>query len=78
MKAKILSKISGQFSITVEPQAEAILSPDGTLKLLPCDTCFELHWNKLNVVSFLCDDCYRDYLWDNFGSKTLVDQKVIA
>jgi hypothetical protein len=57
MNAKSINQISGDFTIDVDNQSEPILSPDKTLKLIPCDHCYKLEWKNLNVVSFLCDDC---------------------
>lgn len=47
----------GNVTIQFNSQADSILSPDGKLKLLPCETCDTLRWKALNVVSFLCEDC---------------------
>lgn len=55
----------GNVEIHFNNQAEAILSPDGTQKLLPCDDCLSLEWRKLNCVSFLCQSCYGKFLDEN-------------
>jgi hypothetical protein len=46
-------------TITWEPaQGPKLLSPDGTLQLLPCDGgCGTALWVAPNVVSTLCDNC---------------------
>jgi len=58
MNATQICKTTGDFVINVNAQCEAILSPDKTQKLIPCDHCLKLEWRRLNVVSFLCEDCY--------------------
>lgn len=56
MKASKLDR-HGNVEIAFNTQNEAILSPHGSLKLLPCEVCLELEWKRLAVVSFLCSDC---------------------
>lgn len=51
----------GEVQIQFNSQSEAIYSPDKKQKLLPCDFCGSLVWKPINVVSFLCKDCYLDY-----------------
>jgi len=47
--------------IEFNSQCEAILSPDGKQKLLPCDRCGKLEWKALNVVGFNCIPCHKLY-----------------
>lgn len=42
---------------TVDTNHEYITSPDGRLRLLPCDKCHRNFWVPLNVVSHVCDGC---------------------
>lgn len=58
---------SGEVLIQFNTQNEAILSPDKSLKLLPCEKCGELHWKELNVVSFLCPPCFKLFKEENGG-----------
>lgn len=48
----------GDVRIEFNSQCEEILSPDGKLKLLPCDKCGHLEWVQLNVVSKCCQPCW--------------------
>jgi hypothetical protein len=46
--------------IKFNSQSQAILSPDGQQRLLPCDgNCNRVVWVSLNTVSTLCEDCVK-------------------
>jgi hypothetical protein len=49
----------GGVSLTfvVDTNHEFITTPDGSLRLLPCETCHRNYWLPCNVVSHICDEC---------------------
>lgn len=57
----------GTITFTWNMQAYQLLSPDGTQHVLPCETCGQPEWVRLNVVSTLCNTCYAEALTCNTG-----------
>lgn len=50
-------------TITWDANYERLLSPDGTVHLLPCEKCGKPEWHALNVVTFICDPCTKKF-WE--------------
>lgn len=53
---------NGDITVRWNSQGEVLLSPDGTQKLMPCDTCGAVRWVDLNVVAYECHDCMNHHL----------------
>lgn len=70
LKAKV-NDCHDNLVIELNTQAEQILSPDKTLKLLACDGCDVLDWKKLNTASFLCPACYELHMAGNILPKAV-------
>jgi hypothetical protein len=50
------------FALDCYPEVgERVLSPDGKLHLLPCQTCLSPFWVELDVVYMICDQCEPDH-----------------
>ena len=48
---------NGDITITWNTCTERLKRPDGTVHLLPCESCGEPTWVAMNVVSRICDQC---------------------
>ncbi len=77
MKAKYSDIYGGMVIECHSGQSDAITSPCGKFKLLPCDDCLELQWRSINSVSFVCGSCGLKYR-ENVGSDSSNDGEAVA
>jgi len=51
---------NGDIVVRWNSQVDSLRSPDGKLKLMPCDRCGRPQWVALNVVTLLCPGCWTE------------------
>jgi len=73
MEGKVDS--SGTCTLSYNPsQGDALLSPDGSQQLLPCERCGAPKWVHVRVVSFLCSACDEEMdggVWSSYKRGTM-------
>jgi hypothetical protein len=48
---------SGNVYLTIDGNQGAIITPDGSARLLPCERCGNVFWVPTNTVALICDPC---------------------